>query len=710
VTAGVDDQSTKTIVDQQPPTASTIGFLDDIRSLLGSTSSLLAAGAALIVALTNAAVWSSGRFLLCATVTALVIYAVCSYLYFRTIVGPDSTGSVKHSSAYSNTIRRAALLILVGLPIGVVISIAVYVGWLSSPFHLFVESTLPLSLAGGSVILALAGFALLRIKDQRYALLLRFAKLLLVMVPILLMVCLASYAGGYFVPPHRLVITMTEFSDNGTNVPCDISALLANELDSSVQTLGESIQVQHFQYAIPGFGTQADDLASMFGHLTNSDIVIFGGYYPGKDGAVYIVPRFSIVNQFGHLERAKNLVAINPSPIQGKPSDLCGEALDTTNHTLTKYFSGFATMLVGLLDFQAHKYQSARRALLVAYSHNIGYQDVVAYYLGETFFELGDDVSAEKYLKDAAVTEDPRAFIDLGLVYDDLGDYEHALLEYDNAIKVGGDTQILARYDRGLLERNHLNDFDGGDADIRWAANYMGPADRDDAGEYQHRCMARLNMNEVADAEADCRQAIAEDPSVSQYYDTLGDVYIKVGQYGRASVLYDTASSIDAHDLYALYSRGFALLSDKDRSAAHESFYRLAHSEATSASDLTLQGDGFRELLDPHSAILRYTDALKQNNRFRPAWYHRALERLQQHDYRDAENDLRVLIAMDAGDADAFRNLGDALAHESERGAATRYYLAAAGLYCNRNDKASFSQVVSAISKPPTCSRWATPH
>lgn len=187
------------------------------------------------------------------------------------------------------------------------------------------------------------------------------------------------------------------------------------------------------------------------------------------------------------------------------------------------------------------------------------------------------------------------AYNNRGNAYTGKGEYDQAILDYDELIKLDPD-YAKALNNRGVayLKKDDyepaIRDFD---AAIKLDANYADAfANRAETnqkkGDYAEalkdfdaaiqlkpalpvlwndRCWTRALAGQLQDAIADCDQSIRLEPSAAAF-DSRGFTYLKLGQWELAIADYNSALRIDPKLATALYGRGLAKLKIQDRAGS----------------------------------------------------------------------------------------------------------------------------------------------
>ncbi len=174
-----------------------------------------------------------------------------------------------------------------------------------------------------------------------------------------------------------------------------------------------------------------------------------------------------------------------------------------------------------------------------------------------------------------------------GRAYRTKGDYDHAVVDYTEAIKIEPN-YVLAYYSRGIAYFNK-KDFDHAIADytasLRLAPKdiialqnrghaYQGMQDYDRAvadyseaiqiepkfaSAFNDRCYARaIAGRELQQALADCNEALRLIPNQPSTLDSRGFTYLRLGEFDKAIADYNTVLKFNPNHAGSLYGRGLA--------------------------------------------------------------------------------------------------------------------------------------------------------
>jgi tetratricopeptide (TPR) repeat protein len=267
-----------------------------------------------------------------------------------------------------------------------------------------------------------------------------------------------------------------------------------------------------------------------------------------------------------------------------------------------------------------------------------------------------------------------------GAAYFEKDDYDHAIADYTEAIKL----------------------------DPKFAAAYG------------NRCFAYFLKRDYDNAIADCNQAIAIDPEYYLVYNTRGIAYAAKGDYDKAIADYTEAAKLNPHFALAYRNRGvaYAAKNDYDRAIAdytqaikldpkyppvyenrgqaysHKGDYDQAIADFTTAIGLDPKntsyyidrGNAYYAENDFDAAIADYSSAARLNPKDTIAFFNRGLAKYQKKDYAGAVADYTLAIALDPKDSGYYHDRGNAYYAKHDYDHAVADYTAAIALSPKNTD------------------------
>jgi tetratricopeptide (TPR) repeat protein len=153
-----------------------------------------------------------------------------------------------------------------------------------------------------------------------------------------------------------------------------------------------------------------------------------------------------------------------------------------------------------------------------------------------------------------------------GNAYARIGDYDHAIADYDQAIRLNP-TMALAFDNRGRAY-SEKNQFERAIADydqaIRLNPNF--------ANALHNRCWARVALGDTRGALSDCNESLRLKPQNAGALSTRGFVFLRAGAFDKAVADYEAALQSDPQMAglrlaVALYGRGLAKQKQHDPGA-----------------------------------------------------------------------------------------------------------------------------------------------
>ena len=126
-----------------------------------------------------------------------------------------------------------------------------------------------------------------------------------------------------------------------------------------------------------------------------------------------------------------------------------------------------------------------------------------------------------------------------GVVYNNKGEYQKALVVFDKAIEL--DPSFALAYNNRGWAHIELGQYELGIIDCTKAIEF----DPSLALAYSNRGLAHVRLGQYEEAIADCNKAIELDPGLALAYSNRGLAYIELGQYEEAIADFDKAIELD---------------------------------------------------------------------------------------------------------------------------------------------------------------------
>src|SRR2546425_354366 len=149
------------------------------------------------------------------------------------------------------------------------------------------------------------------------------------------------------------------------------------------------------------------------------------------------------------------------------------------------------------------------------------------------------------------------AFNNRGVAYDNKGDYDRAIQDYDQAIKLRPSPESYLNRGNAHLGKGHYDHaIDDYNQSIKLKPDF--------AAAFDNRCWARAVVGILKQALADCNEALRLMPHNPATLDSRGFVFLKMSHFDAAVSDYEAALRIDPKLAFALYGRGLAKLKNED--------------------------------------------------------------------------------------------------------------------------------------------------
>ncbi len=199
------------------------------------------------------------------------------------------------------------------------------------------------------------------------------------------------------------------------------------------------------------------------------------------------------------------------------------------------------------------------------------------------------------------------AFYNRGYAYDEKGDLDRAIADYDQAIQLNP-KDALAFNNRGwAYERK--GDHDRAIADFDHAIR-LNPKD---AIAFNVRGIAYRAKNDLDRAIADYASSIRLNPQNANAFNNRGVVYLTKGDYRRAIADFDAAIRLNSKDAVFYYDRGNAYDLKGDHDRAITDYSQAIWLDPQYASAFNSRGSAYRAKEDYDRALADYDAAIRLN-------------------------------------------------------------------------------------------------
>jgi tetratricopeptide (TPR) repeat protein len=151
------------------------------------------------------------------------------------------------------------------------------------------------------------------------------------------------------------------------------------------------------------------------------------------------------------------------------------------------------------------------------------------------------------------------AYNNRGVAHDGKGDYDRAIADYDQAIKLKPSAEAYFNRGNAHLGKSHYDHaIDDYNQAIKLKADF--------AAAFDNRCWARAVVGILRPALADCNEALRLMPNNPATLGSRGFIFLKMTHFDAAVSDYDAALRSNPKLAFALYGRGLARLKNNDPS------------------------------------------------------------------------------------------------------------------------------------------------
>ena len=331
----------------------------------------------------------------------------------------------------------------------------------------------------------------------------------------------------------------------------------------------------------------------------------------------------------------------------------------------------------------------------------------VAFYSGFTFQNTGDDAETPEERQTAyqeaiayytdAIEQKPdmlEAYLNRGIVYNDMAKVDKALKNYNIAIQMDP-SYIDAYYNRGLayLEKEDLDqavaDFskvielnpEHAEAYYFRALSYFsnGELDRsiqdcnkviqlnpNDADVYNNRGIAYAEKGELDNAVKDFDKAIQLQPDYAGIYNNRGNAYAEKGELDNAIKDYTKVIQLKPDDADAYNKRGNAYAIKGEFDNAINDYTKAIEIQPDHGGAYNNRGNAYADKGEIDNAINDYTKAIEIQPNHAGVYNNRALAYAIKGEYDNTIPDFDKVIELNPDDANAYCNRGEAWLHLQE--------------------------------------------
>jgi tetratricopeptide (TPR) repeat protein len=239
-------------------------------------------------------------------------------------------------------------------------------------------------------------------------------------------------------------------------------------------------------------------------------------------------------------------------------------------------------------------------------------------------------------------------FLDRGILFATRGNYELAIMDFSDAIKL--EPNLAAAY---MLRGRAL--YASVSKVYKQEENFSGVDVISTDGK------ASADQIRVFDqAIADFTQALRLDPDNANAYNERGSAYAAKGDYDQALADYNQAIRLDPNDTHAYNNRGLAYAKKKDYDRAIADYNQAIRLNSNNAAAYNNRGSSYFEKKDYDRAIADYNQWIKLDPNNANAYFFRGQAYSSKKDYNRAIADYNQGIKLDPNNADAYGSRGSA--------------------------------------------------
>jgi len=368
---------------------------------------------------------------------------------------------------------------------------------------------------------------------------------------------------------------------------------------------------------------------------------------------------------------------------------LSGEVDEKTAQSIGK-FLGAQMVITGQLILQGKNYRyrtsavRVEKATLASITRLDVENDRAMKNLITAMEKQKTTVQTPKYgVDEKAVPKTAGTFLDRGILFATRGDYELAIMDFSEAIKLEPNlvaaymlrgralyasvSKVIGQGDNfssvntvttgGKTTTEKVRIYDLAIVDFSQAIRL----DPNNITTYRERGSAYADKGDYDNAIADYNQVIRLDPDNDAAYNNRGLVYANKGDYDRAITDLTQAIKLNPNIAILYHNRGSAYAVKKDYDRAIADFTQRIKLESNNADAYYNRGvvygnrgSTYADKRDYDRAITDLTQAIKLNPNHADAYYSRSSMYANKGDYDKAITDCTQVIKLDPNDADAY--------------------------------------------------------
>jgi tetratricopeptide (TPR) repeat protein len=287
------------------------------------------------------------------------------------------------------------------------------------------------------------------------------------------------------------------------------------------------------------------------------------------------------------------------------------------------------------------------------------------------------------YSRPAAPPGTAGAFLDRGILFATRGDFDMAIEDFTEAIRLDPDMS-LAYLQRGkaLIARQAKITAIDEDFEFGWIVGKRDKTADDDRAladltkaielspnlfaAWKYRGGLYIEIREYDKAIADHTQRVRLDPDSAGAYMSRGIAYTGKGDYDKAIADYDRAVKLNPDFASAYNNRGNAYRNKGDYDRAIADYNQAIKLDPNLAKTYANRGVAYYDKGDYDRAIADYTQAIKLDPNYAVAYGNRGVAYYDKGDYDRAIADYTQAIRLDPNYANAYTNRGLAYSNKGD--------------------------------------------
>ena len=279
------------------------------------------------------------------------------------------------------------------------------------------------------------------------------------------------------------------------------------------------------------------------------------------------------------------------------------------------------------------------------------------YHIGNEASRNGNYALAIKFYDMALLPPSPykEAFIERGMAHFYLDNWEEAISDYDDAIRV--EPKDVRAYTARAYAKHKKGLYKPAIADYNKAVSMMTS---EDPNIYLLRGQFKADLGKHHDAINDYNEAIKINPQYADAYHNRGIAKARLGEHRNAINNYNEAIKINPQYADAYHNRGIAKAKLDEHLNAIADFNKAIKINPQYAIAFNNRGTTKTRLNKYHDAIADYNEAIKINPQYAIAFNNRGITKAELGKYHDAIADYNEAIKINPQYAIAYHSRGNA--------------------------------------------------